>query len=207
MNLKYLTFKRLLLLASKGDVSDLVAFYSDLPFIYLRIGFKRYNVPKTLIELQTQITWAQRLYFASEPTDFIDLVFKRFNGWFYPILTGKQFNEQECSKIDYKALNCNVDELLPFVAHMSRLIEQLLIDEAKKTASDVDKTWIAAGGEKLTPFANMLTIDFLADKLRCHPDEVLNKPYADCLVRLMHQKISTDVENEYRELLTLKTTK
>ena len=71
MNLKYLTFKRLLLLANQGDVSDLVAFYSDLPFIYLRIGFKRYNVPKTLIELQTQITWAQRLYFASEPTDFI----------------------------------------------------------------------------------------------------------------------------------------
>jgi len=65
---------------------------------------------------------------------------------------------------------------------MSRLIEQLLIDEAKKTASDVDKTWIAAGGEKLTPFANMLTIDFLADKLRCHPNEVLNKPYADCLL-------------------------
>ena len=211
MNIRFLTFKRLAILAEQGDVSDIVNFHTELSFGgSIRIGFKRLQVPLTMDEFRSRITWGQRLFFSREPIDYIDGVFRLFCGWFYPILTGKEFDETKCLTISGKALNCNVDELLPFVTHMSTMIGAMLSEEERLTGGSVDKTWIAAGGEKLNKYGDKVTLDFLVPKLSImygkqvgHSD-VMASPYADCLVQLMERKEFNEVENEYRELTNLK---
>lgn len=205
INLRYLTLKRFIALSEKGDTSDLIEFYKSLPTpLTMRIGFKRYKVPQTLDELIQSINWEQRLFLAVEPENYLDGVLRMFDCWFYSILTGKEFSEKEAYRIGKKALNCNVDELLPFAEKMQSLVVEMLEFEQEKTAGATNKTWLAAGGAKLAIYADMVTIDFLANEFKCTQDEVMEKPYADCLVRLMRQKDTIEVENEYQRLTMLK---
>lgn len=211
MNIQHLTLKRLAILATQGDVSDIIDFHSSMPFYgSIRIGMKRYDAPMSMPELREQIVWGQRLFFAKDSTDYFDSVTRMFCGWFYPVLIGKEFDAAKCLTIAKKELNCNVDELLPFISHMNRLVEELLIEEGKLTGGKVDKTWIAAGGEKLNKYGDKVTLDFLVPKLsimygkQMGHNSVLTSPYLDCLVQLMERKEFAEVEEEYRELTMIK---
>lgn len=206
-----LTLKRLAILSTKGDVTDLIEFFSSLPFNgSIRIGFKRHDVPATMDELRSSITWGQRLFFAKEPVDYLDRLNRLFCGLFYPIFADGEFDAVKCLTIGHKSLNCNINELLPFVTHMSALVEEMLISEHKLTGGNVDKMWIAAGGEKLNKYGDKITLDFLAPKLsimygkQIGHDGVMQSPYLDCMVQLMERKEFAEVESEYRELATIK---
>lgn len=212
MEARHLTLKRLITLYSHGDCSEIVAFFSnkDLFDGNIRIGFRNRKVPLQLNDFLNQITWGQRMFFAQEPKGWLDATLRCFDGWFYPVLKNKPFDYDKCLSIGSKALNCNIDQLLPFAAHMIDLVEQMLIQEKEKTAGDVDKTWLAAGGSNLAKYGDLFTLNYLAPKLELmygrkmgHKD-VMDSPYLDCLVHLMERKETSEVEKEYHELTMLK---
>lgn len=213
MEAKHLTLKRLIALSSQGDCAQLIEDFSGFYFDgKIRIGIKEYKPQMTLQEFQSTITWGQRLFFAKEPENFLDGVLRMFCGTFYTALTGKDFDMTKCLSVGKKALNCNVDQLLPFSVHMIKMVEALLVDEYARTGGKEDKTWTAAGGAKLNKYGDLLTLDFLASELsltygkQMGHNDVLAAPYLDCLVRLSKRKEFAEVEDEYRDLSMIKAT-
>lgn len=211
VEVKHLTLRRLFLLASRGDVTEVVQHHFDAALSpeRIRIGVKTYLVPTSVEQLQQNITWGQRLYLATESENLLDVTLRLFGGWYYSIVSGKAFSEDKALKFGRKALGCYITELLPVAASLFKLVEGLLIQEHSATSGDPDKVWKAAGGDMLNKYGDKLTLDFLASRLSvmygkpCGHAEVMAAPYLDCLIQLMERRDFAKVEKEYRELSML----
>lgn len=198
---KHLTLKRLLILASRGGVNKITDFYATLPPPgKLRIGCRLRPVPLKVTELLEKITYGQKRFLEKQPDNDIDAVLRMFVGWYYPIVSGKPFDESRALEFGAKAMRCNINELYPACAHIARLVGELNKLEERLLAAEADSTWIAAGGNDLAPYAPQLTVDFLAKRLMCSHEEVYAKSYAECLAALGERATSARIEKKFHKI-------
>lgn len=201
LELKHLTLRRLLILAARGPVYKITDFLVTLPPpSRLRIGCRMRHVPRYYTEVLSVITYAQKRFLEQQPQNDLDLVLRMFSGWYYTIVTGKPFDEASALAFGRKAERCNIDQLYPACAHLARLVSEINKLEEQLLANEADSTWIAAGGNALAPYAPQLTVEFLANRLKCSLEEVHVKPYAECLAVLSERATSAKIEKNFHRL-------
>jgi hypothetical protein len=167
----------------------------------IRIGKRKYAVPQTMDEFTGNICYGQRMFFArDEPNDY-GVIVRVIDGYYYPIVTGKKW-DQDCALLFGKiVLTCVVQDLYPVVIHIINLIGEMITREQKLLHREPSKVELAAGVEKLNVFAEMSALNFLRDSMKITVGEVLLTPYNECLVRFMHEKATQDFNRQYADLL------
>ena len=225
IEMKYLTVQRLLMLAASGDVSEILEFHATLPSPpSIRVGVRQRAVPADLSALLGRITFAQKKFLEVQPKNDFDAVLRMFRGYYYPELFPKEFKrnaakrkagkealgfEAASLKAIGKAKHCYIAEIVPAMAHIARLVSELNKLEEQLLAADVDPIWLQAGGKELEKYAARMTVEFIAEKLKCGLEEVFDNPYAQCLQVLAERATMAKVERRFHKIIeeNLKTPK
>ena len=201
IEIKHLTLARFINMSANGGVDDILEFLcSSAPPERIRIGIKTYSVPQTADELREALTYGQKVFLSEQPKGDLDLLLRMFAGWYYPILTKNPFDADKAFNVAGKSFRCFITELIPACAHIAKLVSELNEFEEQVLASDPDSLWMQAGGSNLSKYAPMLTVEYLAGKLKCTNDDVFDKPYSECLFWLMYQNESNAVEKRFNQL-------
>ena len=167
----------------------------------VKIGRKRYSIPASMDVFTEHITYGQRLYLAREEPSDVGLILRIMNGYYYPIVTKEEWNEEKSVKLGNKILSCRVKELYPVAMHIVKLISKIAEREKQLLHRDPSKLELAAGVEKLDVFSEMMSLDFLRDTMKISIPEVLLTPYNECLVRFMIHKEVNAFNERYMELM------
>lgn len=164
----------------------------------LAFGRKRYAVPADVEMFGRNITYGQRLYFAQAEGFDLGIILRFITGYYYPIVTGRPWDETKALAFGKKVLALHVTELYPVAKHLSELMAELVTREKKLLHREPTKQERAAGIERLNKFADLTALIFLMDAFKCDEAAVMLKPYDDCLVRFMLAK----EQASYQERLT-----
>jgi hypothetical protein len=154
----------------------------------LTITGRKFSVPQTLDEFSDVICYGQRNYLARpEPNDF-GIIIRYITGYYFPLFMKKPWDETGALKFGANILHSLCIELFPVSLHMVKLMADLAERELKLLQRDPTAHERAAGIEKLSKFADLTALMFLADSFKCSESDVMLKPYNDCLVRFMLQR-------------------
>jgi hypothetical protein len=167
----------------------------------IRIGYRSYPVPADVDEFCKNITYGQRLFLTrEEPNDF-GLIIRALEGYYYPIVKRKKWDEDKALVFGKIIITCKVKDLYPIAMHLIGLIAETLKREEKLLHRQPTKKELAAGIEKLNPFAELSSLDFLRDNMKITMQEVMLTPYNECLVRFMLAKETMEYQERYYKLL------
>lgn len=166
----------------------------------ITIGRKEYHVPQTMDEFANSICYGQRLYMARQEENDIQLIMRMMRGYYYPLITFQKWDEQKSLLIQNNILTCTAKDLYPVTMHFVKLISEIADRERKLLHRTPTKMELAAGIEKLNVFAELNSLDFLRDAMKCDVPEVLHTPYNECLVRFLNAKEITDYQERYYKL-------
>ena len=166
----------------------------------LTIKRKKLTIPQTVEEFADSIVYGQRLYFSREEPNDMAIIIRMIGGYYQPIITKKPFDDQLVQKFVKKVLNCKAKEAYPVAMHMIQLVTKLAEKEKQLLHREPTKIEIAAGIEKLAPFSELQSIDFLRDAMKITTEEVLQTPYNECLVRFMNAKAVADFQERLIKL-------
>ena len=164
----------------------------------LRFGRKRLPVPPDVETFGRSITYGQRLYFAQKEGFDLGIILRYVAGYYYPIVTGRPWNETDALRFGRNILDLYVTELYPVSQHLVNLMAELATREQKLLHREPTKQERAAGVERLNKFADLTALMFLMEQFKCDEAAVMAKPYDDCLVRFMLAK----EQAAYQERLT-----
>ena len=173
----------------------------QLPYpneIMIRLLF--YDVPQTMEQFAKSLCYGQRLFLARQEDNDIGLICRMMEGYYYPLVSGKKWDEEKALLFKKKVLSLQVKYLYPIAMHFVTLIGEIAEREKKLLHRPPTKMELAAGIEKLDVFAELNALDFLRDAMKCTVPEVLLTPYNECLVRFMNAKEITDYQERYLEL-------
>ena len=163
----------------------------------LRIGRRTMEVPQDLEQFCAAICYGQKLYLATDEPFDVGVILRYVAGYFYPIYTGKRWDEARALLYGKKILSSPVVTLYPVAIHLVSLMEQLVKREHTLLHREPTQEERAAGVETLNKFAALTALIFLQEQFHCTAEEVMLLPYDDCLVRFMLAK----EEGAYRERL------
>ena len=167
----------------------------------IKLGFRRYDLPLDVDTFCQNITYGQRLFLTrEEPNDF-GLILRVLEGYYYPIVKKKKWDEDKALAFGKIVVNCKVKELYPVAMHLIGLIEETMSREERLLHKAPSKKELAAGIEKLNPFAELSSLDFLRDNMKITIQEVMLTPYNECLVRFMMAKETMDYQERYYKLI------
>jgi hypothetical protein len=163
----------------------------------LRIGRRTMPVPEDLEVFCANLCYGQKLYLTTEEPFDVGVILRYVAGYFYPVYTGKRWDERRALLFGKKILSSPVVTLYPVAIHLVSLMEQLAKREHTLLHREPTTEERAAGVETLNRFATLTSLIFLQEQFHCTADEVMLLPYDDCLVRFMLAK----EEGAYRERL------
>ena len=166
----------------------------------LKIG-KRYPLPKTLDEFTASICYAQRLYLVRKEENDFGVILRAITGYFYPIVNKLPFDEDKALLFGKLVITCKVIELYPAAMRLIEFTGEMVEKEYRLLHREPSKVEQAAGIEKLNVFAELTSLDFLRDAMKCTVPEVLLTPYNECLVRFMLAHETAKFQERYYELL------
>ncbi len=170
---------------------------------WLRLRRRRYAIPLTPEHFARTICYGQRLFFTREACDDFDAIVRLVGGYYYPLVMREKWHEDSVARIAKYILPCKVIDLYPvammFLGHMTTIIER----ETALLHRELTKTERAAGVERLQPFNDLISLDFLRDAMKVTTPEVLLTPYNECLVRFMMHKEVEDYRERYADLLRI----
>ena len=166
----------------------------------IMINYLLYDIPRTMEEFADKLCYGQRLYLARQEENDIGLIIRMINGYYYPIVTGKKWDEERALLFKKKVVSCKVKDLYPVAMHFINMIGEIAEREKTLLHREPSKLELAAGIEKLDVFAELNALDFLRDAMKCTVAEVLLTPYNECLVRFMNAKEITEYQERYMEL-------
>lgn len=172
----------------------------DMPVVKVKIGLWRFALPETMEELSNQITYGQRLFLTKKEEEDFGLIIRLMDGYFYPIVTGKSWDENAALAFGKKILRCKAVEVYPAAVHLITLLDELVSRELRLLHREPNKMERAAGIDKLNPFSEMTSIDFLRDTMKIPAEEVMTTPYNECLVRFMLARETADYQDRLVEL-------
>ena len=165
------------------------------------IGFQEHSVPKTLEEFSDKLCYAQRLFLAQPEKDDYAMILRTMDGYFYPIHTGKKWDDRKALIFGKKVLTCTVINLYPVALSLINLLGELVTREQKLLYREPSNQEKAAGINKLSIFAELNSIDFLRSTMNKTEEQVLLTPYNECLVRFMMAKEQAEYQERYYEIL------
>jgi len=166
----------------------------------IRIKRKQYVVPKTMEEFTKSISYGQRLYLTREEENDIGAILRLINGYYYPLVTGQPWDEEKVFLIQKYVVNLQVINIYPLSVHFVAMLKETIDREEELLSREYTKTEKAAGIEKLQVFAELNSLDFLRDAMKCTVPEVLLTPYDECLVRFMNAKAIADYQDRYLKI-------
>lgn len=154
----------------------------------VRLAGRWYGVPADIDTLAGNLTYGQRMYLTEQEGYDVGIILRLVAGYYYPICTGKVWDEKKAMQFGKNVLNSLVIELYPLATHLTALMEQLVTRERKLLQRTPSKQEKAAGIDKLAVFADLTAVLFLQESFRCTAEQVMLLPYNDCLVRFMLAK-------------------
>ena len=163
----------------------------------LRIGRRRMAIPQTLDELSSSLTYGQRMYLTQHEGYDVGVILRLVAGYYYPLYTGRPWDERKALSFGAKVLSSLVVELYPVSKHLIGLMEQLTKRESTLLHREPTKQEKAAGIERLAKFADLTALLFLQDSFKTSAEQIMLAPYDDCLVRFM----LANEQNKYAERL------
>ena len=166
----------------------------------LRITGKDYDVPKSMDELTNNICYGQRLFLTREEVNDIGTIFRMVDGYYYPIVERLKWDEDKVLPFGNKVLDCLVKEVYPVSIHLINLLKEMIEREEQLLSREYTKMEKAAGIEKLNLYAELNSLHFLRDTMKCSVPEVLLTPYNECLVHFMNAKAVADYQDRYVKL-------
>lgn len=169
---------------------------------YITILKRKCLVPETSEEFSRNICYGQRLFFMREEKNDIGVILRVLGGYFYSEITNEKWDADKALLIGEKVLTCKAIEAYPAAMHIIELIDSLAERENKLLRREPSKTELAAGIDRLTPYAELINIDFLRDSMKVTIPEVLLTSYNECLVRFMVAKERSDYQERLTEILT-----
>lgn len=191
-----ITLKKMILDERNHSLSDGL---SQLPLPEkLRIGLRKYSIPKDLDEFSGAICYGQRMYLTQEESNDFGIILRSITGYYYPIVGKHKFSDERAQLFGRVILHLPVIDLYPVAMHLVSLMAELTDREKKLLHREPTKQEKSAGIEKLAPFSDLTALDFLRQSLNKTEEEVLLTPYNDCLVRFMLAK----EQNAFNERLT-----
>lgn len=166
----------------------------------IRISRRRWPVPLDFTTFSKSICYGQRLFMTREENNDFGAIFRIMDGYYHPIVTGGKWDEDEAIVFGKNILNCKVFELYPVVMLLINYMAELVKREQRLLQRELKKIERAAGVEKLAPYSELISLDFLRDVMKITIPEVLQTPYNECLVRFMLNKEIEDYRERYAEL-------
>ena len=166
----------------------------------IRISRRRWPVPLNFTTFSKSICYGQRLFMTSEENNDFGAIFRIMDGYYHPIVTGEKWDEDDAIVFGKNILNCKVFELYPVVMLLINYMAELVKREQRLLQRELKKIERAAGVEKLAPYSELISLDFLRDVMKITIPEVLQTPYNECLVRFMLNKEIEDYRERYAEL-------
>lgn len=181
-----------------GLADDLVKF---APPDQIRIGRRRYRVPADFDEFTKQLCYGQRLFFNQQEENDFGIIIRMIDGYYYPIVTGKKWDQDCALRFGKNIITCTVEEIYPVAMHLVNLYAKMIEREHKLLHRDPMKMELAAGIERLNVYSELSALDFLRDAMKIPVAEVLLTPYNECLVRFMMAKETEDYKCRYIEIM------
>jgi hypothetical protein len=166
----------------------------------IRIGRGWFPVPLTLKQFSGQLSYGQRLFLAQQEPHDIGYILRYMDGYYYTMVTGRAWNENDALSFGRKILNCKAKDVFPIVQQLIKLMEELVKREQKALYREPTKQEKAAGIERLNRFAHLTSMLLLQESFRMREAEVLQLPYDDCLVRFMLRKEQQAYQERLLEL-------
>jgi hypothetical protein len=167
----------------------------------IKIGKRKYKVPVTSDELAKNIVYGQWLFLNREEKHDMATILRLMDGYYYPIVKKKNWDEDKALLFGKIVLTCKVKEIYPVAMHLVNLISEVAERERKLLHREPSKIELAAGIEKLNIFKELSALDFLRDNMKITIPEVLLTPYNECLVRFMLAKETAEFHERYFELM------
>jgi hypothetical protein len=167
----------------------------------IRLGRKYYAVPQTLDEFCKSICFGQRLFLSRKEENDFGVIIRVIDGYYYPIVTVNKWDDDKALLFGKIVLPCKAKLIYPIAMHLTTLVSQLAEREQKLLHREPTKIELAAGIERLNPFSELTSLNFLRDTMKVTIPEVLLTPYNECLVHFMLAKEQSDFQERYYELM------
>jgi hypothetical protein len=167
----------------------------------IMIKKKLFPVPQNLDEFTSNLCYGQRIFLARKEDNDFGIIIRMIDGYYYPLTTGKKWDEDKALLFGKYVLTCTVNEIYPVAMHLVNLVSEMAQREQKLLYREPSKMELAAGIEKLNIFSDLTALDFLRDVMKCTVPEVLLTPYNECLVRFMLAKETAEFQERYMELI------
>jgi len=167
----------------------------------IRIKGKDYPVPETSDEFCRNLVYGQRLFIARKEDNDFGVILRVLDGYYYPIVTVNKWDDDRALLFGKYILNLSVIQIYPVAMHIVNLISEVADREQRLLHREPSKIELAAGIERLNPFTELLSLDFLRDAMKITVPEVIQTPYNECLVRFMIAKEQADFQDRYIELV------
>ena len=167
----------------------------------IRIKGKDYPVPETSDEFCRNLVYGQRLFIARKEDNDFGVILRVLDGYYYPIVTVNKWDDDKALLFGKYVLNLSVIQIYPVAMHIVNLISEVADREQRLLHREPSKIELAAGIERLNPFTELLSLDFLRDAMKITVPEVIQTPYNECLVRFMIAKEQADFQDRYIELV------
>ena len=166
----------------------------------IKIKGKYYPVPQTYEEFCKNLVYGQRLFIARKEDNDYGVIIRVLDGYYYPMVTVNKWDEDQALLFGKYVLNLSVIKIYPVAMHLVNLISEVAAREQKLLHRNPSKMELAAGIERLNPFTELLSLDFLRDAMKVTVPEVIQTPYRECLVRFMLAKEQAEFQDRYIEL-------
>lgn len=166
----------------------------------IKIKGKYYPVPQTYEGFCKNLVYGQRLFIARKEDNDFGVIIRVLDGYYYPMVTVNKWDEDQALLFGKYILNLSVINIYPVAMHLVNLISEVAAREQKLLYRNPSKMELAAGIERLNPFTELLSLDFLRDAMKITVPEVIQQPYNECLVRFMIAKEQAEFQDRYIEL-------
>jgi hypothetical protein len=184
------------------EYSGLSEGLSQLPLPeYFLINKWKLPIPHNLDEFTDNICYGQRLFLVTKEDNDIGLILRVIDGYYYPLLTKKTWDEEKALTFGKKVITLKVVNLYPVAMCLINFIAEMIEREQRLLHREPSKIEKAAGIDKLNIFSELTTLDFLRDSLKKTTEEVMLTPYNECLVRFMLAKEIGSYQERYFDLM------
>jgi len=169
----------------------------------IRIGRRYYPVPSNLDQFTNNLCYGQRLFFNRQEENDFGIIIRMIDGYYYPIVTGKKWDQDHALLFGKNIITCIVREIYPVANHLVTLYAEMIEREKKLLHREPTKMELSAGIERLNVYSELSSLNFLRDAMKITVGEVLLTPYNECLVRFMLEKETEDYKARYMDLMQI----
>ena len=144
------------------------------------------EVPENIEQFTERLSYGQKYFMSAQEKNDVNVIIRYVGGYFFPLLTGKPWDESECLKWCECLKPMPVVDLYPITFRLTELMLEVVKREKELLERKPSKQEQAAGIEKLNRFSELSAIKFLQKEFGVSRDAVMQLPYNECLVEFVY---------------------